>query len=524
VTRKLFSCVLALGLLAAACGSKGGSSQAVKVSFLPQTVDFLDDVGRGLSLALDQEGNPHLTYIGLLPVLKKDEIAPARPIDAPALPAVLTSDFSSGIWSHGDVVQTDITKANGAKVPVGTLDTTATAIDAKDVQHLVWTQVRGLWYSSRQLGQTVGQFSKPTMAVDGYISGPSLAVDQDGVPWAAYYVGSTVQVATLQGKTWTTQDVTTVGQCSGCPPLRTAIAATSSGPIVAYTDPATKQAMVATSVFGTWNVQPVEASGGPGGFGVSLALDPKGVPYVSFVTQDGQVVVARQSGAATWTVTSVGSFQPGSLKDLGGGTAVAVDPRHGTVYVAWADPVADEVRLVSGSGTSFEPITTPGTQLGELPAAQVSRTGKLNLAWYDAVDQDLLLGTYPESLGLFALPSPSASASPTTTTVTACKPTESGTSLKLVAKNTAFDTDCIGAPAGQGFKILFDNQDAQVQHNVEVYTNASTTTRVGGATSATDVITGVASVTYSVPGLQAGNYYFRCDIHPTVMFGTLVVK
>ena len=97
MTRKLFSCVLALGLLAAACGSKGGSSQAVQVSFLPQTVDFLDDVGRGLSLALDQEGNPHLTYIGLEPVLKEGEVPPARSVDAPALPAVLTADRSGGI-------------------------------------------------------------------------------------------------------------------------------------------------------------------------------------------------------------------------------------------------------------------------------------------------------------------------------------------------------------------------------------------------------------------------------------------
>ncbi len=515
--------MLALGLLAAACGSKGGSSQAVKVSFLPQTVDFLDDVGRGLSLALDQEGNPHLTYIGLLPVLKKDEVAPARPIDAPALPAVLTADLAGGIWSRGDIVQTDITKSPAVQIPVGPLDTTATAVDSKDVQHVVWTQTRGLWYSSRQLGQPVGQFSKPVVAVDGYVSGPSLAVDADGVPWAAYYVNNTVQVASLQGKTWTTQDVAAVGRCGTCPPLHTAIAATSSGPIVAFTDPATKLAMVATSVFGTWSVQPVQAAGNPGGFGVGLALDSKGVPYVSFVTLDGRAVVAKQTGATTWQTVDVGGFEVSSLMDLGGGTAVAIDPRNGTVYVAWADPVADEVKLVSGSGTSFHPVATPGTRLGEFPDAQVSR-GKLNLAWYDSVDQDLLLGTYPESLGLFAQPSPSSSASSAPPTVTACKPTESGTSLKLVAKNTAFDTDCIGAPAGQGFKILFDNQDATVPHNVEVYSSASATTRVGGATSATDTITGVASVTYNVPGLQPGSYYFRCDVHPTVMFGTLVVK
>jgi plastocyanin len=29
---------------------------------------------------------------------------------------------------------------------------------------------------------------------------------------------------------------------------------------------------------------------------------------------------------------------------------------------------------------------------------------------------------------------------------------------------------------------------------------------------------------YSVPALTAGNYHFHCDVHPTQMYGTLVVK
>jgi plastocyanin len=522
VSRKLWSSLLALGLLAAACGTNGVRAQPVQVSFLPQTVDFLDDAGRGLSLALDKEGNPHLTYIGLLPVLKTGQIAPARPIDAPALPAVLTADRVNGIWSRGDVVQTDITKSTPVKVPVGTLDSTGTAIDPKDVQHVVWTETRGLWYSSRQLGPSPGQFSKPVVAVDGYISGPSLAVDANGTPWAAYYVGTTVQVATLQGKTWTTQDVATVGSCGSCPPQHTAIAVGPNGPVVAYTDPGAQAAMVATSTFGQWSTQRIDPAAG--GFGIGLALDQKGNPHVSYLNAVGKVCIATDA-SGSWQVIGVGDVGSTDVKDFAGGTAVAIDLRKGTQYVAWSDIGAKQLKVAtSGDGQSFRAIQTPGTQFGQLPAAQVSPGGKLNLAWYDSVDQDLLLGTYPESLGLYAVPSPSSSTSSGPGPGGACTPTESGTSLKLVAKNTAFDTDCLGAPSGKSFKILFDNQDASVQHNVEVYTNASATTRVGGATSATDVITGVASVTYSVPGLQAGNYYYRCDIHPTVMFGTLVVK
>ena len=136
MSRKLWSSLLALGLLAAACGSNGVGAQSQQVSFLPQSVDFLDDVGRGLSLALDKEGNPHLTYIGLLPVLKKGEILPARPIDAPALPAVLTADRVNGIWSRGDVVQTDITGAKLPLLPLTPASQTASALASDGTWHV----------------------------------------------------------------------------------------------------------------------------------------------------------------------------------------------------------------------------------------------------------------------------------------------------------------------------------------------------------------------------------------------------
>ena len=37
------------------------------------------------------------------------------------------------------------------------------------------------------------------------------------------------------------------------------------------------------------------------------------------------------------------------------------------------------------------------------------------------------------------------------------------------------------------------------------------------------IITGPAVATYDVKALPAGTYFFHCDVHPTQMFGTLVV-
>ena len=80
----------------------------------------------------------------------------------------------------------------------------------------------------------------------------------------------------------------------------------------------------------------------------------------------------------------------------------------------------------------------------------------------------------------------------------------------------------LAAPTGEAFTLTFDNQAAGIPHNVAVYTDSAATQLLGGATGPGDFITGPASVTYDFDPLDAGQFYFRCDIHPT-MQGTFVV-
>ncbi len=90
--------------------------------------------------------------------------------------------------------------------------------------------------------------------------------------------------------------------------------------------------------------------------------------------------------------------------------------------------------------------------------------------------------------------------------------------LSISAASLAFSTDALTTPADTAATLTFDNQDAGVQHNVNIFRDAGYTDSV----FAGELITGPASKDYALPPLPAGTYYFHCDVHPT-MKGTLEV-
>jgi plastocyanin len=95
-----------------------------------------------------------------------------------------------------------------------------------------------------------------------------------------------------------------------------------------------------------------------------------------------------------------------------------------------------------------------------------------------------------------------------------------GGGLTVVASNLQFDTNEIRLPAGEAATITFDNQDAGAQHNIAIYPSEQD---VSEPLFRGDIITGPDSITYEIPPLDPGTYYFQCDVHPQ-MNGTVVVE
>ncbi len=90
--------------------------------------------------------------------------------------------------------------------------------------------------------------------------------------------------------------------------------------------------------------------------------------------------------------------------------------------------------------------------------------------------------------------------------------------VEITAADLAFDVSTIEATAGEGFTITLVNNDS-APHNISIYTEE------GGEMIGSAGATAEAgeTVTVDVSALDAGSYYFQCDIHPD-MNGQVVVS
>jgi len=542
--RRLLPAALVLGLVTAACATHAVSTADIGFGsgkqFAPLVADSQDNVGLFPSVAVTSDGQPYVAYLGFPQALAKGEVAVPRPIGAPSVPAAMLTTVHDGIWTRGGVAMA--AEIQNVTVPFGpaivpqvktmkpeNVNGTALAIDQSGGLHVTWVSDTGVWYAENMGGSSfmATQIEKATIKQRGPISEPSIAVDANGTAMVAYArttaKGQEVVVASGSGSNWSTDVVGTLPlQAGGRQPSRVGIALLPDGtPVVAWATAVTVDA--ATKSNGGWNRTTIALGKNPSG--IALAATPDGVA-ASFYLGDG-VDVATSADGQTWdhaNVASVGGAPSGQSID---GRLTGVGVGGSTTYVTWWDPGTNDVRLASGSGSTFKPIDLSGTTAhGDTPSLAVSDDGRVFVAWYDEVDQNLLLGTYGSVDGLsFAIQSPTPTGPVATPPATStggpeCTAAQNG-ALTVTAQGLAFDTNCIEIPAGQKVTIHFDNKDAGTQHNIAIFPNSKDLTH---PLFTGDLVTGPDTADYTVGPFKPGNdYYFHCDVHPTTMFGTFKV-
>jgi len=551
LSRRALVLVCSLGVIAAACAQPTASEVDLGDGrrFVPLVVEFLDDAGADPSIAIDSNGIPYVVSFSFVKELEAGELPVQRPIGAPSLPAVSVATISGGIWTRGAAAMLEeianVEVAFGPQIleelatatPTN-VNGTAVAVDDQGKLHVAWAADTGLWYGTNAGGsfavEQVVVLQEP-LTTAGPLGAPGIAVDGSGSPAVAYTLNEgesqAVTLARPGEKGWESASVAEIARCSSCPqPDRTAVGFDAAGePFVAYVDTAAGSPMFARlGPKDSWSTAPVETGGG--GAGLSMAVDGDGNAHVAYFAAGGSEVHVASSSGGGWFVGTAATLGEGE----GTGTAttsVTVDDQ-GTEYVAWYDRASEAIGLASGSGSSFAPVQTQGTEGGDSPAVGVAPDGStVYLAWYDRENGDLLLGALGDTEGLaLAMPSPTGgpgtetAAPPTGPPAAACEP--EGTELEIVAPAGAavsgFDTDCLAAPAGEDLTIGFDNQDAGVQHNVAIHETDPLADPAAAKLFVGELIAGPDSIDYEVKALDEGVFFFRCDVHPTTMTGTFV--
>jgi plastocyanin len=86
------------------------------------------------------------------------------------------------------------------------------------------------------------------------------------------------------------------------------------------------------------------------------------------------------------------------------------------------------------------------------------------------------------------------------------------------AATDGFASTMLPVKSDKPIDLEFDNEDAGVGHNVQIFDGPDETAPVlfDG-----EVITGPGTTTYRVDPLPEGEYFFNCRVHPTTMTGTI---
>ncbi|MCW4030260.1 MAG: hypothetical protein NWE92_11510 [Candidatus Bathyarchaeota archaeon] len=325
------------------------SVQAAPVWVIETADSTSDVVSSATSLALDSNGDPHISYCN-------------DPHD------LLYAKKTGSSWTIETV---DYLKVVG--------EDSSIALDAAGNPHITYVMSSPSTNIS-YVTKTGSGWHHETIAARGSLMYTSLKLDSSGSPHVVFLnnTDSVLKYATKLGGGWTIENVDTNVMSSN------SLALDSSGnPHISYFDQTGRALKYATKTSTGWMIETVDDTGYSAGLYSGIAIDSYDNPHIAYYFTEGSTACLKYANktATGWTTETVDN--PGSGKNVGWYISLAIDSAD-RPHISYYDSYNDDLKYATNTGTTWTKTVVDSTgNVGMFNSIAIDSSNKPHISYFD---------------------------------------------------------------------------------------------------------------------------------------------